>query len=116
MLSRIQHLERRTRNGRRLAFADQELRPAVHRRKRVPELVIHHREEPLPRALQLMYLLQQPGTLLVMTRDLHRSRSLRREQNRDVLVFLGKRIASDLLAEIQISEGAATSENRDAQK
>ena len=53
--------------------------------------MVHHREEPLSCALELLHLLEQSGTLLVMTRVLDRCGGLGGEQSRDVLILVRER-------------------------
>ena len=90
LLGRVEHLEGGARHRRRVLLPHQHLRPAEHRGQRVPELVVHHGEEPLPGAVELLHLLQQPGALLVQPGVLHRGGRMRREQHRDVLVLVGE--------------------------
>jgi hypothetical protein len=116
ILGRVQDFERGARHRRRVFLPHQHFRPAVNSGEGISELVVHHREEPLPAAMELLYLLQKPGTLLVVPHVLYRRGSLGRQQDGDVLVLLRKCLGANFLGEIEVPEHAPGAEDRHPQK
>ena len=101
--------ESRTSNAARgtvagILLPHQHLGPAVDRRERVAQLVVHHREEPLARAVQLLHLLQQAGALLVQPGVLHHGGDAGGQQHGDVLVLVGEQRPAELLGEVEVAE------------
>ena len=70
--------------------------------------MVHHRKEPLPGPLELLHFRQQPRAILMMTRILDRRRCFGREQNREVLVLLGKRLATGFFGQVEASENTSS--------
>ena len=112
----VEHLECRRRHRGRVLLAHQHLGPAEHRGERIPELVVHHREEALAGALQLLDLLEEAGTLVVESRVVDRGGGLRREEPGQVFILLGEFGHPLLLGEVEIAEDPRPPEDRGAEE
>ncbi len=116
MLGRVHDLERGAGDRRRVLLPHQHLRPAVDRGECIPQLVVDHREEPLPGPMQSLHLLQEPGAFLVMPHILDRARGRGREQDRDVLVLPREQLAAGLLGEVKVPDHTTPADDRDTQE
>jgi hypothetical protein len=78
--------------------------------------VVDHREESLTGPLELLHFREEASTLLVMARIVDGRGSLARQQDSDVLVLLGERVAVNFLSKVEVPEYTPASENRNAKK